>query len=70
MSKPMISPEIYKTANLLINEFGELAPASAFIKADQLRDLGDPSGQDLWLRIAHAVEDILCEDPPNTLVVN
>ncbi len=60
----MTAPEIYKTANLLINEYGELAPAGAFIKADQLRDRGDASGREIWLQIGYAAEDILSLETP------
>ncbi len=65
-----LSPEIYKTATLLIREYGDLAPAGAFIKADQLRDLGDTAGHGLWLSIAHAVEEILSTERPATSAIH
>ncbi len=60
----MLIPEVYRTANLLIEEYGELAPAGAFIKADQLRDQGDVAGHGLWLSIARAAEDLLSAERP------
>lgn len=58
--------EIYRTANLLIQEYGEMAPPAAFIRADQLLEKGDVNGRRVWLRIARVAEDLLSEKrPPN-----
>ncbi|MAF95461.1 MAG: hypothetical protein CMM60_06875 [Rhodospirillaceae bacterium] len=57
-------PEIYRTASLLIQEYGEMAPPAAFIRADQLLDKGDISGRRVWLRIARAAKDLLSEKRP------
>ena len=56
--------EIFRTANLLIEEYGEMAPVGANIRADQLRDRGDVTGRTVWLRIARAANDLLCEERP------
>ena len=55
---------IYRTANLLITEYGEMAPPAAFIRADQLLEKGDLSGRRVWLRVARAAESLLSEKPP------
>ena len=60
----MTAPEIYRTATLLIETYGEMAPAGAFIRADQLRDRGDMFGRAVWLRVAHVAEDLLSDDRP------
>jgi len=65
-----LSPEVYRTATLMIAEYGELAPAGAFIKADQLSDAGDEKGRDVWLRVAKAVEELLSDELPNDSVVH
>lgn len=65
-----LSPEVYRTATLMIAEYGELAPAGAFIKADQLSDAGDEQGRDVWLRVAKAVEELLSDERPNNSVVH
>jgi len=65
-----LSPEVYRTATLMIAEYGELAPAGAFIKADQLSDAGDEKGRDVWLRVAKAVEELLSDERPNYSVVH
>lgn len=56
--------EIYRTANLLIEEYGEMAPPAAFIRADQLFEKGDLTGRRVWLRIARAAEGLLSEKIP------
>lgn len=63
------SSEVYRTATLLIQEYGEFAPAGAFIKADQLSDLGDARGRDVWINVAKAAEELLSVDvPPHTVM--
>ena len=56
--------EIYRTANLLIQEYGEMAPPAAFIRADQLMEKGDIPGRRIWLRIARVAENLLSEFRP------
>lgn len=65
-----LSPAVYKTATLMIQEYGEFAPAGAFIKADQLRDASDIAGREIWLRIARAAEELLSEDRPQNSVLH
>ena len=56
--------EIFRTANLLIEKYGEMAPVGANIRADQLRDRCDLPGRTVWLKIARAAEELLCEELP------
>ena len=65
-----LSADVYRTATLMIKEYGEFAPAGAFIKADQLRDVGDQIGRDVWLRIARAAEELLSEERPVNCVMH
>lgn len=62
--------EVYKTANLLIDEYGDLAPAGAFIKADQMSEQGNTQGKEMWLRIAKAAQDLLSADRPTNMVMH
>lgn len=55
--------EIYRTVNLLIQEYGEMAPPAALIRADQLFERGDLLGRKVWLRIARIAEDMLSKEP-------
>lgn len=59
-----LESEIYRTANLLIQEFGEMAAVGAFIKADELNKAGDQRGRAVWLRVARAVNEILSDRRP------
>jgi hypothetical protein len=62
--------EIFKTANLLIDTYGEMAPNGAKIKADHLKDKGDIHGQAVWLRIARAVENLLDDRLPKNAMIH
>ena len=62
--------EIYRAANLLIQEYGEMASPAVFIRADQLFDGGDISGRRVWLRIARVAEDLLSEKRPANVSVH
>lgn len=62
--------DIYRTANLLITEYGEMAPIGANIRADRLRDAGDERGYRVWRRIAIATEDLLAEGRPDDAAVH
>jgi len=59
--------EIIRTACLLIEEYGELAPMGASIRADHLSDRGDMAGQAIWLKVARIAEDLLSDDRPDNI---
>ncbi len=56
--------EIYRTARLLVEEYGEMAPAGAALRADHLEQAGDTHGSALWLCIVKAAEDLLTRERP------
>ena len=58
--------EIYRTANLLVEEYGEMAAPAAFIRADQMYERGDMPGRRVWLRIAKIAEGLLSEHIPGS----
>lgn len=62
--------EIYRAADLLIREYGEMAAIGAMAKADHLSSQGDEAGEAVWRRIVDAIEDILAEDRPPDVTVN
>jgi hypothetical protein len=66
----VLTADIYKTATLLISEYGELAPAGACIKADQMSEQGNTTAKEMWLRIAQAAQDLLAEERPVGSVVH
>ncbi len=55
--------EIYRAANLMIQEFGEMAPIGAQVKADQMHDRAAKS---VWLRVVRATEELLSDAPGKT----
>lgn len=62
--------EIFRTANLLIQEYGEMAPPAAFIRADQLFEKGDMPGRRIWLKIAKIAENMLSEQLPKDVSIH
>jgi hypothetical protein len=60
----LTAAEIYRTASLMIDQYGEMAPAGAFIRADQLKENGDLTGRALWLKVAQTAEALLSERVP------
>lgn len=62
--------EVLKTANLLVDTYGEMAPAGAKIRADHLLVAGDVQGRAVWLRIARAAEHLLDEERPKTAAIH
>ena len=62
--------EIFRTANLLIQEYGEMAPPAVFIRADQLFEKGDMPGRRVWLRIGKIAEDLLSEKLPTGVSIH
>jgi hypothetical protein len=63
-------PSIYRTANLLIRKYGEMAPVGAIIKADPLMEAGDLAGQTLWMKVAKAAEELLSDERPGDATVH
>jgi len=62
--------EIYRAADLLIREYGDMAAIGAMAKADHLSTQGDQTGEAVWRRIVQAIEDLLAEDRPADVTVN
>lgn len=61
----MTSPsEIYRTARLLVETYGEMAPVGAALRADHLEQAGDKRGSALWLCVVKAAEDLLARECP------
>ena len=55
--------DIYRTANILVNEHGEDALTHAAMRADELMDGGDMEGRAVWLRVLTAVKKLLATVP-------
>ncbi len=67
--------DIYRTANILVQQHGQDAPIHAAMRADAMLEAGDLDGYAVWRRIQRAVEELLgCmvivklpprDEPPN-----
>lgn len=64
------STDIYRTANLLIETYGEMAAVGAAIKADECLRKGNATGRAVWLRIVRAVEELTEDQPPAGVTIN
>ena len=62
--------DIYKTANQVIDKFGEEAALYAAIRGDEFQRLGNQEGEVLWRRITRAVEVLQTKERPTTAVLH
>ncbi len=56
--------DIYRSANLLVEQHGEDAPLEAAMRADQMLEAGDMEGFAVWKRILKAAEELLSKERP------
>ncbi len=57
---PMLSDlDIYRSAQLLVEQHGADPLIEAALKADELLDAGDRDGQQVWMRIRKAGLELL-----------
>ena len=56
--------DVFRTANLFIQQYGEDAAIQAAMKADEMLERGDLDGKAVWLRVGKAVEELLSKTPP------
>ena len=57
--------DIFRSANELIKQHGEVADIEAAMRADACLAAGDMEGEAVWLRIVKAVEELVSEERPN-----
>ncbi len=55
--------DIYRSANVLVKQYGEDAPIQAAMRADAMLDKGDLDGYAVWKRILRAVEGLQKTEP-------
>jgi hypothetical protein len=55
--------DIWRTASLLISQFGDDAEFEAARRADQMLDTGDIDGQRIWRRVLAAVRELTATVP-------
>ena len=59
--------DIYRTANLLIQQHGEEASIHAAMKADEMLEKGDLDGKAVWLRVVKAIGELHATEPEEVL---
>lgn len=50
--------DVYRTANLFIQQHGEDAAIQAAMKADEMLARGDMDGKAVWMRVIEAIEEL------------
>ena len=55
--------DIWRTANLLIQQHGEGAEWEAAHRADQAIEKGDPQGERVWIQVLEAVKSLFEVNP-------
>ncbi|WP_207479612.1 DUF6961 family protein [Arenibaculum pallidiluteum] len=60
----MIEADIYRAANLLIQQHGDEAAIHAAMRADELREQGDEAGYATWKRIVTAIDALQAQSIP------
>lgn len=56
--------DIYRTARLLVDQYGKDAPIHAAMRADKLLARGDLDGQAIWKLILKAIDELLAIERP------
>jgi hypothetical protein len=56
--------DIYRSARVLFDQYGDGAPLRAGAKAERFSKAGDAEGAAVWLRILRATETLLAKDRP------
>jgi hypothetical protein len=55
--------DIWRTANLILNQFGEYANLETARRTDEMLDRGDIDGQRIWRRVMAALEELSRQTP-------
>ena len=58
--------DIYRSANLLIEQHGEDAPIFAAMQADKCLAAGDLDGKAVWMGVIGAIKELLDQQPPSS----
>ncbi len=62
--------DIYRSAHLLIERYGDDAPNEAAMRADGCLAAGNKEGEAVWLRIVKAIEELLSKERPEDAEVH
>lgn len=59
--------DIWRSAKVMVDEHGDLAPLECALKADAFLDDGDEDGRRLCLAIRRAAQSLLESGPPSDI---
>ena len=62
--------EIYKTAQVVLEKYGEEAEIYAAIRGDEFHRLGNMAGEALWRRITKAVKNLQIAERPKDFALH
>jgi hypothetical protein len=57
--------DVYRTAQLLIRQYGADSPIQATMQHDTMLERGDLQGATVWKRVVAAIDVILATDRPD-----
>ena len=60
--------DIYRSANELIEQYGDAADIEAAMRADERLAAGDMDGEAVWIRIVKAIEELRQREPGDRAV--
>ncbi len=60
--------DIYRSANVIIKQYGQDAPIHAAIRADAMLEVGDLDGYAVWKRILRAVGELQGVNPADAVL--
>jgi hypothetical protein len=58
--------DIFRSAKVLIDQHGDSAAIHAAERADQMLDMGDLDGRNVWVRIIEAIHELRDVKPRGT----
>jgi len=58
--------DIYRSANLLIDQLGEGALIFATQQVDACWERGDLDGKAVWIQVIRAIKELLDQQPPSS----
>lgn len=66
----MLEIDIWRTAKIMVDQYGDDAPIIAAQRIDALLDLGDLDGMNVWKRVAGAIEHLMSGEKPPGVTEN
>jgi hypothetical protein len=56
--------DIWRVASLMLNRYGDEADIESAIRAEELAEAGDRTGEAVWRRVIDAIAQLLNTTPP------